>query len=173
MASQGGAAGGEDVLVVEVPVEEAVAGVGGDFAQGCRAVLEEGAGLGVRELVEGSWCLVQHSCRDVAEAADARRGRYGGQVGQEVGDDEGGFVGVGVVGQHPGVVEAFQEHGSRGGVVVEEVYRVVAVPDAQGGRFALALVVQELEFEDGVGVVGAEDREDQGCHAVHGPAVDA
>ncbi len=90
------------------------------------------------------------------------------EVGQEAGDHQDALVDVRLVGEHPGGVEAFQQHGAGRLVVVEQADRPVAGPQAQGDRLALALVVADLELEHRRGAVGAVDREDQGADAVHG-----
>ncbi len=95
-------------------------------------------------------------------------------MGEQPGEGEDGLAGVLDVAEHAGRVEAFEEHGARGRVVVEEAYRAVAVPDAQGGRFVLGLLVEDLEFEDGGrAVVAAYHGQDEGGPAVHGGSVEA
>ena len=163
----GGAVGGEDVLVLQVPVQESVAGFVDDFAYGGGAVGDGSAGLWVGDAGEGLGGLVQHGSCDVAEVAYAGGGGLRGQVGEEVCDDEDGVAGAGQGGEHAGGVEAFQEHGVGGRVVVEEADRAVAVPQAQGEGLSGALLVEELEFEDGRGAV-LQDGQDERGDPVHG-----
>lgn len=169
----GGAVRGEHVLEVQVPVQEPVAGFVHDLAHGGRAVGEQAAGLRVRDALQRPRGLVEHGPGDVAEAAHGRRCRGGGEVRQQVGYDEDGLAGVGQVRQHAVRVQAFQQHGAGCLVVVEQTYRPVAGPQAQGDRLALALLVAELELQHGRRAVRAADRQDEGADAVHRRSVEA
>src|SRR5690606_38128792 len=80
----GGAVGGEDVLVVQVPVQEPVARFTGDLTDGGRAVGDDPAGLRVGDALQDGRGALQHAPGDVAEAA-AGGCRGGVQPGQEAG----------------------------------------------------------------------------------------
>src|SRR5690606_5389800 len=99
--------------------------------------------------------------------------RGGVQPGQEAGDHQDAVARGGHARQHPGGVQAFQEHGAGGLVVVEQADRAVAVPRAQRDRFARALVVADLQLQHRRGAVRAVHRDDQGADAVQGPPGDA
>ncbi|CAM5536574.1 hypothetical protein SFUMM280S_04789 [Streptomyces fumanus] len=154
----GRAVGGEDVVVVQVPVEQPVPGFVRDLAEGGGAVPDQPPRQGSGNPGERPRRALQHAPRNVPEVAQTRRGGDGGEAGQQPGENQHGLAGVLDAAERPGGVQAFEQHRAGGRVVVEQPDRPVAVPAGEGDRFALGLVVQDLELQHGRQAVRAGRR---------------
>lgn len=153
--------GGEDVVVVQVPVQHPVAGLADQLGHGRRPVEQEPTVRGVGEGPDGPGDLFEHLRGDVAEAPQSGWRRYADQPGLEFGEDAHRDVVVLDRRQRAGGVQALQEHARALRIMVEQPHRAPAVPGAQPDERRGGLLPRQLELQHRSRAVPAQHRQHQ------------